>query len=107
MHVVGREPELAALHAFLADPGERALVLTGEAGIGKTTLWEAGIAVARERCLRVLSARPTGAEAQLAFTALIDLLHGVDLGELGELAVPQRRALEVVGSPEAPATGIA
>jgi DNA-binding CsgD family transcriptional regulator len=95
MHVVGREPELAALHAFLADPGTRALVLTGGAGIGKTTLWEAGIAAARERGLRVLSARPSDAEAQLAFTALIDLLHGVDLGELGDLAAPQRRALEV------------
>ena len=93
---IGRESELAALHEFLEAGGAAgALVLTGGPGIGKTTLWEAGIGVARERGLRVLAARASGAEAQLAFAALIDLLDEVDPGALGTLPAPQLRALEV------------
>ena len=47
--IVGRETELAALGEFVgAGPSGRALVLSGGPGIGKTTLWEAGIAAARE-----------------------------------------------------------
>ena len=41
---LGRERELAVLNDHL---GARALVLTGAPGIGKTTLWEAGIEAAR------------------------------------------------------------
>jgi len=52
---VGRAPELAALDEFLGGgTGLRALVLTGEPGIGKTTLWEAAIDAARERGIRVV-----------------------------------------------------
>ena len=45
--VVGREQELGALHAFLERPleGPAAFVLEGEAGIGKSTLWLAGVAL--------------------------------------------------------------
>jgi DNA-binding CsgD family transcriptional regulator len=93
--IVGREPELEALRLFVeGDP--YALVLAGGPGFGKTTLWEAGIAAARERRVRVLSARPSEAEAQLSFAALIDLLDQVDAEELdGLLPAPQRRALDV------------
>ena len=71
------------------------LLLQGEAGIGKTTLWLAGVAEAREKGLRVLVARPGEAETGLAFAALADLL-----GEALELVAdalprPQRRALRV------------
>ncbi len=47
--IVGREEELAALHAFVGDvpEGPAALVLEGEAGIGKSTLWLAGVEHAR------------------------------------------------------------
>ena len=45
--------------------------------------------------MRVLLARPSGAEARLAYSALIDLLDGVTTEELGALLSPQRRALEV------------
>ena len=43
--VIGRDEELAAIEAFLADVdrGPAALVLSGEPGIGKTVLWEAGV----------------------------------------------------------------
>jgi AAA ATPase-like protein len=94
--VIGREQERAAVDRFLADAASApALVLSGEAGIGKTTLWEAGIATARERGLRVLAARPASAEIQLSFVALGDLLYGVEAEALGQLPSPQRHALEV------------
>ena len=88
--VVGRESELAALRELSAP----ALVLSGGAGIGKTTLWEAGLEFARARGERVLAVRPSGAETGLAFAALIDLCDGVEAGELGDLPPPQRAALE-------------
>jgi DNA-binding NarL/FixJ family response regulator len=93
--IVGREPEYAVLREFLgADSAVHALALIGGPGIGKTTLWEAGIALGRERGWRVLAARPSGAEAQLSFAALIDLFDGVETGALA-VPLPQRAALEV------------
>jgi DNA-binding CsgD family transcriptional regulator len=92
--IVGREPEVAALSDFLGDPALKALVLWGEPGIGKTTLWEAGIDAARRRRMRVLSARPSGAETQLSFATLADLLDPVDLDAAG-LPPPQLRALKI------------
>ncbi len=50
--VVGREAELEAIGAFLGDPASRALVLEGEAGIGKTTLWLAAAQRGSARCER-------------------------------------------------------
>ena len=49
--IVGREVEFASIHAFLKRPAEGpvALVLEGEAGIGKSTLWLTGVEAARER----------------------------------------------------------
>jgi DNA-binding CsgD family transcriptional regulator len=88
--ILGRVRELEAVSEFLSAPG--ALMLTGGPGIGKTTLWEAAIQAARERGHRVLSARPTGAEAQLAFAAMIDLCDGLDTSGL---PAPQRSALDV------------
>ena len=94
--IVGREPELSELQAFLdSDRSPRSFVLTGGPGIGKTTLWEAGIDAAREHGLRVLSARSSGAEARLSFGALIDLFDEVETGALADLPAPQLRALEV------------
>src|SRR5437764_14656083 len=86
--VVGRDAELAAVRDLPAG----ALVLSGGAGIGKTTLWEAGLELARERGVRVLAVRPSGAETGLAFAALIDLCDGVERAELADLPPPQRAA---------------
>lgn len=106
---IGRESELALLHEFVSGGGRsRAFVLVGGPGIGKSNLWEAAIEAARERGVRVLSTRASGAEAQLSFAGLSDLLDEVDLGALGDMPAPQRRALEVAllraesgeGSPE-------
>jgi hypothetical protein len=71
------------------------LLLEGEGGIGKSTLWRAGVAAARESRFCVLTARPAPAEAALSYAGLADLLDG-HLDVLGELPEPQRHALEVV-----------
>jgi DNA-binding CsgD family transcriptional regulator len=94
-HLVGREHELSRLETFLAADGPAALVLDGQAGAGKTTLWEAGIEAARRRGLQTVAARPSGAEAGLSFAALTDLLAEVDVSSLTGIPAPQRHALEV------------
>jgi DNA-binding CsgD family transcriptional regulator len=94
--IVGREAELAALEEFLeSSDWPRAFVLTGEPGVGKTTLWEAGVELGRRRGLRVLAARGSSAETQLSSAGLIDLLDAVSREELAELPQPQLQALEV------------
>jgi len=103
VHIVGREAELAALDAFLGSDSSRAFVLTGGPGIGKTTLWKAAVDLARQRGLRVLSARGSGAETPLAFAGLIDLLDGVREEELAGLPPPQRHALDAALFRAAPA----
>lgn len=94
--IIGREEELASLHAFVEDRrgGPAALALEGEAGIGKSTLWLAGVEFARVKGFRVLSSRPTEAERTLGFVGLGDLLEGVPDEILPALQAPRRRALE-------------
>jgi DNA-binding CsgD family transcriptional regulator len=93
--VVGREDELAAISDFLdADGPPCAVVVEGEPGIGKTTVWLAAIEQAEARGLRVLRARPVESESKLAFSSLADLLGPVLQDVLGELPPPQRRALD-------------
>jgi predicted ATPase len=94
---VGREEDLGSLYAFIGDAGGGlpALVLEGEAGIGKSTLWLAGLEHARARGLRVLSSRPAEAERSLAHVGLGDLFADVLDDVLPALTAPKRRALEV------------
>jgi DNA-binding CsgD family transcriptional regulator len=95
--VIGRQEELEELHRFLdslAD-GPAAFVLSGEAGVGKTTLWRAGVEAARERSWRVLETRPAAAEARLAFAGLGDLLDESLDELLDTLPPPQADALRV------------
>jgi AAA ATPase domain len=95
--LVGRDEELRSLSAFLEHEPEEpaALVLEGEAGIGKSTLWRAGVATARERGFRVLCARPAEAEQGLAHSGLGDLFEEVLELVLPALSAPRRRALAV------------
>jgi DNA-binding NarL/FixJ family response regulator len=93
--IVGREPELAALEAFVGGEATgRGLLLTGSPGVGKSTLWEAGVRLAREQRTRVLGARSSSAEAQMSWAGLIDLFDGVT-EELACLPRPQLHALQV------------
>ncbi len=95
--IVGREAELASLNAFIGEMegGAAALVLEGEAGVGKTTLWGAAVEHARARGLTVLSSRPAEADRGLGNVGLGDLLEGVVDDVLSELLTPRRRALQV------------
>ena len=95
--VIGREDELGSIEAFLArvEEGPAALVLSGEAGIGKTVLWETGVEEAEEQFGRVLLHRSVEAEALLSFTGLSDLLAPVFQEVAPSLAELRRRALEV------------
>lgn len=95
--IVGRERELAALAGFVdeAPRRPRALVLEGEAGIGKTTLWRAGLEAAAAAGHRVLVSRPGERETKLAYSALGDLIGAVFDEALADAPSPQRKALEI------------
>lgn len=97
VEVVGRESEFGSVHEFLeaVPAGPIALLIEGEIGIGKTTLWREGIAAARERGLQVLTSRPVEAEIALPLAVLGDLLGDVSDAALGRLPDPQREALDV------------
>lgn len=93
----GRERERAILERCLRDAAERTVVvaISGDAGIGKSTLLAAAEATATENGFRVLSCRPVPAESVLSFAALGDLLAGVTDDDLDAIPTPQREALEV------------
>jgi len=93
--IFGRDRELASLAEFAAgvSDGASALVLEGDAGMGKTTLWEAAIEDARERGLLVLRARAAEGELALSFSGLGDLLDPVLEEALAPLPSAQRGAL--------------
>jgi DNA-binding CsgD family transcriptional regulator len=95
--VVGRDRELAEIASFLdpADRAPRALLIEGEAGIGKTTLWRAAVETAAGGSYEVLQASPAEKEATFAYSVVGDLLGPVLGGVLSELPAPQRRGLEV------------
>ncbi|CAN5120298.1 LuxR family transcriptional regulator [soil metagenome] len=105
--IVGRAAELASVESFLDEVllGPCALLLEGDAGAGKTTIWRATIAAARERGYRVLACHPAESEGSLAFAALGDLLVGVLDEPHPALPEPQFRALKVavlLADPEGP-----
>jgi DNA-binding CsgD family transcriptional regulator len=94
--VVGRRAELDEIGRLLERDGASAaaVLLDGEAGIGKTTVWASGVEEARRRGLTVLVARPVEGEMSLPFAALGDLLEPVVDVHAPELPEPQRRALD-------------
>ena len=94
--LIGRDEELQRVQRFLeAVPASgRALLIAGEAGVGKTSLWQAAVGRAQAAGMRVIAARPTEAETSFAHAALGDLL-GPHPEVLEDLPGPQRRALEV------------
>jgi DNA-binding CsgD family transcriptional regulator len=93
--VAGRENELASLRDFVSaiPTGTVALALEGDAGVGKTTLWEAGVLEAEDRGFRVLTARPAESETTLSFSGIGDLLDPVLDEALAPLSPAQHRAL--------------
>ena len=94
--LVGRDAEVAEIWAFLsaASGGPAALAITGDAGIGKTIVWERALQDAG-RSFRVLSCQPAPAERPLAFSALDDLFGDVAEEVLPALPGPRRHAVEL------------
>lgn len=92
--IIGRDRELDRVAAFLSgDPGASCLVIQGEPGVGKSTLWRRGVDLAGARGFTVLLSRPLEFDMAIPFCGLHDLLGSV-LGEvLDALPGPQRRAL--------------
>jgi DNA-binding CsgD family transcriptional regulator len=95
--IVGRDEELALVSAFLETPGQlpAGLLLEGEAGIGKSTVWRRALDVARANGFHVLETRPSQSETALSFAGLGDLLAEAIDQFRAELPPPQARALEI------------
>ena len=101
MPVAGLESrpiEGRAVESFLTltAVGPSALLIEGEPGIGKTTLWLAAVEQATRAGFRVLSTRAAAAESVLAYTALADMLDGVDPDTWADLPAPQLLAVDQV-----------
>jgi DNA-binding NarL/FixJ family response regulator/tetratricopeptide (TPR) repeat protein len=81
--IVGRDAEQDRIDAFVAmlADGPRALVIRGEPGIGKTTLWRYAVDRCRRAGARVLLTRPAEDEMPLALGGLVDLFEQLSLDE--------------------------
>src|SRR5919108_2031193 len=95
--IVGREPELEAIRNFIERIRHRpaAFILAGQAGIGKTTLWQAGVDAAATHGVRVLTSRAGESETRLLYSTWTPLWGGVAPASSEPLPPPQRTALEV------------
>ena len=93
--VIGREREIAAVSAFLdsVPHGPGALLIEGEAGIGKSTVWFESIRLAEARGYQVLRARPAESEAKLSYAALADIIGPAFDEARARLPHPQELAL--------------
>jgi DNA-binding CsgD family transcriptional regulator len=95
--IIGRGAGLARLCA-LADPvpsSSQVMVVTGEAGMGKTVLLAAAADRARSAGMRVLSVTGRESESRLAFAGLHQLLRPVLSGAVG---LPGRQAQALSGA---------
>ena len=94
-HLVGRDDEQRLLLDQIerAAQGPRAVLLEGEAGIGKTALWKMALTTAEDRGHRVLTARVAEFETGLSYVGLADLLEGITETDVENLPAVQRSAL--------------
>src|SRR4051812_34551258 len=96
VEIIGRREELLAFDGFFEalPAGGQTLLLEGDAGIGKTALWQEGNRLAREHGFRVLTSRSAHSETQIAFATVGDLFASAVEDTLAQLTPVQRRALE-------------
>ena len=95
--IIGREAALATLRG-LVDPvpqASQALLVTGEAGMGKTALLADAAERARSAGMRVLAVTGRESESKLAFAGLHQLLRPVLSGAAG---LPARQAQALLGA---------
>ena len=78
--VVGRDAECARVDSFVGalPQGASALLIRGEPGIGKTTLWRHAVGRCRAAGHRVLVTRTAEEEMSLAHVGLADLFEEID-----------------------------
>lgn len=98
----GRDPELALLHQVIAsagattktpEPAGRAVLLTGDPGVGKSMLLQAAEHLAAAAGVRVLKATGSEFEADISYAGLHQLLYPL-LDTLDVLPPWQRQAIE-------------
>jgi DNA-binding NarL/FixJ family response regulator len=92
--LIGRRPELQRVLEQLERAGA-AVVIEGEAGIGKSALWRAASDALSADGRLVLRGRTSQAEARLSFVTLGDLLDPVLAQVLAALDGPAHRALDI------------
>jgi DNA-binding CsgD family transcriptional regulator len=92
--IVGRDYELEILERWLARPGPTLLEIEGDAGIGKSALWDEALRRARESGALCLTSRPAEIETAVSYGGLASIVeHPLELvGD--EVPAPRRRALE-------------
>ena len=93
--LVGRDQDISVVCAFVDEAARHggSLVVSGEAGVGKTALIEAAAAYAASSGLRLLRATGAQFEANVSFAALHQLLFPLLDGNLRLLSDEQRGAL--------------
>jgi DNA-binding CsgD family transcriptional regulator len=96
MELTGREGIVETALAALAASGDaRSVVLEGEAGIGKSSVWAAVAEGCEAAGWRILRTRPSEPDASLAFIGLFDLLDPVADRVLDAMPRPLAGALAV------------
>jgi DNA-binding CsgD family transcriptional regulator len=95
--LLGREAEMARIVRFVEPVADlpHALLLEGQAGIGKTSLWKAALSAADANGTQLLAAAPGEAEVELPYSVLCELLDPVPVEAVAALPGPLRMALEV------------
>jgi DNA-binding CsgD family transcriptional regulator len=90
----GRSPELSTLAALLERQDGAALVLVGEAGVGKTALLRAAVDQASHAGMRILSASGVQFETDVTFSTLHQVLDPVR-DRFDRLSPTHRQALDI------------
>jgi DNA-binding CsgD family transcriptional regulator len=95
--IIGREAALARLRGLVdqAPLASQVLLVTGEAGMGKTALLADAAGRARSAGMRVLSVTSRESESRLAFAGLHQLLRPVLSGAAG---LPDRQTQALMGA---------
>lgn len=94
--IVGREVEMAEVERLLSRARDQtsALLIEGEPGIGKTTVFRAAMERGKEAGFAVLSCRAAASEAAFALAAVADIVEDIPRSHWAALPAPQLRALE-------------